>query len=154
MQRDRLVNFVSVFLLLALSVCTWGCASSPARKEPLSEALLSGEQELVDEYTRAIVFNKVDIDLRDLDDDRLVSDAVLLFIDFGDHHLQLDPERISEFLFCLLSYQTGEQASTSELFDECNDPTKCNPCNSGTYPLSDRVREFHRDFWKRRCESN
>jgi len=140
--------------VLALGILIWGCASTPVPRKSLSEALLSGDQKLVDEYSRAVVFDKVQIQTHDLDDDRLVSRSILLFLDFGDHHLQLEPERISEFHFCLLSYKTGEQASTSQLFEECIDPTRCNPCNSGTYPLSDRVREFHRGFWKRRLGVN
>jgi hypothetical protein len=152
MKRRRTVSIVGALLSVALVVFTWGCASASARREPRSEVLLSGDQELVDAYTRAIVFDKMQINLPELADDRPVSNAVLLLLDFGDHHLQLDPERISEFNFCLLSYQTGEQASTSELFEECRDPIKCNPCNSGTYPLSNRVREFHREFWKRRLQ--
>lgn len=139
---------------MAIAAGAFSCSQYHAGETSLTEALLRGDQALVDEYTNAIVFAKAYVDARALDDDRPVSGYVVLRLSTDSYSRQLRPERISEFLFCLLSYQRSEQPSTSERFEECRNPTQCDPCNSGTYPLSDRVREFYREFWKQKLESD
>jgi hypothetical protein len=140
---------LGLIVWLVMSSCTSSSGDGGIRY-----ALVAGDQEAVDAFTRRFLNDDMAIGSSALSDDSLVSRSIVLRADEDDRLSQYGVDRVSEYFMCLLQIKfhtsSRDVLSGTLLNEECGLVDQCEPCNSLTYPLPSKVRNQLRTYWSER----
>lgn len=132
-----------------------GCASSePA--ERAREALVSGDQDFVEMFSRQVLNDDAVITAGSLGDDRVVSHNIVVRVEEENRIGQYGVDLVSDFFMCLLQmkFHTSSRDILSDelLRNECRSTDECEVCNSLMFPLPPKVRNELRIYWVERLK--
>jgi hypothetical protein len=134
-----------------------GCASVSRDVGVVREALVAGDQDAVDTFTRRFLSDGIALEWNALNDERFVSRAIILRVDEPDRISQYGIDRVSEYFICLLQIKfhtaSGDVLPNALLQQECGAADHCDACNSLTYPLPVAVRDALKTYWSERLKA-
>jgi hypothetical protein len=128
-----------------------GCSTLRGTGE-IRTALVCGDQERVDVFTRAFLQGKTNIDGNALRDDRLVDRSIILRVEEKRRISQYGVDRVADYFLCLLEIKA--RASTRMLVgigssdERCKQEDHCEVCNSLVVPIPDDIRDKLKQYWR------